>query len=296
MTHWKATLLAAALLLASPAAWAQVIDDAPGTVGRALMPTACFVTSDTADSGDFAVPKCNTNREPVIDSEMPAAAALGDNAANPTAPAVGAFGMLWDGAAWDRAPGTSAGGALVDLGANNDVTATNATASNFNAEAQGDAAHDAAVSGNPVLGGFEARTTDGTPVSTAGDAVRGMADTLGKQVVLLGAVHDRQVRGTITEADDTADDIIAAAGAGVRIAVMSCLVTNAHATVGTKVEIRDGTTVKIQGYAAAVGGVWAMDGGGVPLFISTANTAVTGRNVTTGSDTDITCSGYTIAN
>lgn len=37
-----------------------------------------------------------------VDSELPAAAALADNAANPTAPAVGAFGMVWDGATWDR--------------------------------------------------------------------------------------------------------------------------------------------------------------------------------------------------
>lgn len=55
------------------------------------------------------------------DTELPAAAALTDNFANPTAPAVGAFAMLWDGATWDRAPGTAAAGLLVDLGANNDV-------------------------------------------------------------------------------------------------------------------------------------------------------------------------------
>lgn len=67
------------------------------------------VTAD-AGSGTFTV-----------DSELPAAAALADNAANPTAPAVGAFGMVWDGATWDRAPGTAADGLLVNLGANNDV-------------------------------------------------------------------------------------------------------------------------------------------------------------------------------
>jgi hypothetical protein len=59
-----------------------------------------------------------------VDSELPAAAALTDNFANPTAPAVGAFDMLWDGATWDRAPGSSTDGALVNLGANNDVTVT----------------------------------------------------------------------------------------------------------------------------------------------------------------------------
>ncbi len=48
-----------------------------------------------------------------VDTELPAAAALADNTANPTAPAVGAFPHLWDGAAWDRMPGNSASGVLV---------------------------------------------------------------------------------------------------------------------------------------------------------------------------------------
>ncbi len=40
-----------------------------------------------------------------VDTELPAAAALADNASTPTAPAVGAFGMLWDGVSgWDREP------------------------------------------------------------------------------------------------------------------------------------------------------------------------------------------------
>lgn len=55
------------------------------------------------------------------DTELPAASALSDNFANPTAPAVGAFAMVWDGSTWDRAPGTAADGLLVNLGANNDV-------------------------------------------------------------------------------------------------------------------------------------------------------------------------------
>jgi hypothetical protein len=57
-----------------------------------------------------------------VDSELPAAAALTDDFANPTVPGVGSFLMLWDSATWDRAPGTSADGLLVNLGANNDVT------------------------------------------------------------------------------------------------------------------------------------------------------------------------------
>jgi hypothetical protein len=66
--------------------------------------------------------------------------------------------------------------------------------------------------------------------------------------------------------------VIAAAGAGVKIAVTSISVTNAHASVGTKVEIRDA------------------------LFITAANAAVTARCVTTGADVDVFVSGYKIGN
>jgi hypothetical protein len=89
-----------------------------------------------------------------------AGAVAADNFANPTTTGTLAFGMLWDGATWDRFAGNAADGALVNLGANNDVTVTSgaitasqATASSLNAEVQGDAAHAAAVSGNPVQEG-----------------------------------------------------------------------------------------------------------------------------------------------
>lgn len=88
------------------------------------------------------------------DTELPAAAALDDAAANPTAPAVGAFNMVWNaagtnwrrqptannvadanaggalptvagmvynGTTWDRTRGDATNGTLVNLGANNDV-------------------------------------------------------------------------------------------------------------------------------------------------------------------------------
>lgn len=160
---------------------------------------------------------------------------------------------------------------------------------------QGEAAHDAATTGAPVLMGGEARTTDGTPVAS-GDAARVTLDTLGKVVTLQGATHDRQANGTANFTTTTAADIIAAAGAGVRIAVTSILVTNAHATVSTKVTIRDGTTAKIVGYALAAGGGFILSAGGRPLFITTANTAVTAICGTTGADVDVSISGYTIAN
>jgi len=159
----------------------------------------------------------------------------------------------------------------------------------------GVAAHGASVSGNPNLQGFEARTTDGTAV-TSGQVSRGICDSIGKQVVLQGSTHDQQVNGTTNYTNTTAADVIAAAGAGVRIAVTSILVTNASASVSTKVSIRDGTTAKITGYAAAVGGGFTLSAGGRPLFITTANTAVTAVCGTTAADVDVSISGYKIAN
>ena len=154
----------------------------------------------------------------------------------------------------------------------------------------GVAAHDAAISGNPVRTGARAVNTDVNAVAN-GDAVDVVADLTGRQIVLQGGPHERHSNGTATYTTTTAADVIAAV-ASTRIAVTSILVTNAHATTGTKVEIRDGTTVVIQGFAAANGGGFALSAGGRPLFIGTASTAVTARCVTTGADVDVSIGGY----
>jgi hypothetical protein len=161
-------------------------------------------------------------------------------------------------------------------------------------EARGAAAHDVGVSGNPLLNGGEARTTNPTAVGD-GDAVRLMADTLGKLVVQLGAPIALQLNGKSTMADTAADDIIAAQGAGVKIAVMGCLVTNGSAANAADVSIRDGTTAKITGHCAINGGGFALSGGGFPLFISTANTAVTAIS-SAAADIDVFVWGYAVTN
>ncbi len=48
---------------------------------------------------------------PAVDTELPAAAALGDNDANPTTPTVGAALMAFDGTNWDRVRSSSGDGA-----------------------------------------------------------------------------------------------------------------------------------------------------------------------------------------
>lgn len=113
------------------------------------------------------------------------------------------------------------------------------------------------------------------------------------QPVIVGAAQSAGISGKATYTDTTAADVIAAQGGSTKVAVMAVLVTNAHASTGTKVEIRDGTTVKIQGYAVSAGGGFAMSGGGRPLFVGSANTAITARCVTTGADVDVFVAGYT---
>jgi hypothetical protein len=44
-----------------------------------------------------------------VDTELPAAAALADATANPTTPAVGAYGLIFNGTTWDRAKSGPAG-------------------------------------------------------------------------------------------------------------------------------------------------------------------------------------------
>lgn len=50
----------------------------------------------------------------VVNTELPAAAALADAAANPTTPTIGAALLFYNGATWDRARGAIATGLLVD--------------------------------------------------------------------------------------------------------------------------------------------------------------------------------------
>lgn len=59
----------------------------------------------------------------------------------------------------------------------------------LSSQASGVAAHDSPVSGNPVLGGGEARTTNPTAVAD-GDAVRSIHDDLGRQVITPYQVRD----------------------------------------------------------------------------------------------------------
>jgi hypothetical protein len=91
-------------------------DESGFTLGTTqITPMGCIEATDSSPANSIAAVKCGSDRELDVDAdtELPAAAALTDNFANPTVPGVGAFMMGWDGATWDRLPGTSAAGLSV---------------------------------------------------------------------------------------------------------------------------------------------------------------------------------------
>jgi hypothetical protein len=125
-------------------------------------------------------------------------------------------------------------------------------------EMQGDAAHDAAVAGNPVLQGLEARTTNPTAVGN-GDAVRAMADDVGRQVVIPQAARDLVTENNITLVGTTETTLIAAGGAGVYHDLTFLSASNTSST-GVRLDIRDdtGQTPVLSMYLAPDGGGFVM--------------------------------------
>lgn len=88
----------------------RVIATIPGTGGNSIAITTTDSTAFTVDAN-----LAGGAAGAALDTELPAAAALADNTANPTAPAVGSFPHVWDGTTWDRAPGTAENGLDVDV-------------------------------------------------------------------------------------------------------------------------------------------------------------------------------------
>lgn len=154
----------------------------------------------------------------------------------------------------------------------------------------GGVAHDAADSGNPMKTGARARTALPDAVAQ-NDRADTISDKFGRTIVTDIPI-DQHVDGNGNFTNNSAANILAGS-ANTQIVVTSIIISNAHASVGTKVEIRDGTTVKMQPFAGTGGGGVALsDKNG--LFVATVNTAVTARCVTTGADVDVFIAGYKI--
>ncbi len=140
---------------------------------------------------------------------------------------------------------------------------------------EGAAAHDAAVGGNPVLSGGEARTTLPTPVAD-GDVVRGMRDDLGRGVIVPHAPRDLTVhqQTTITGTGETT--VLAAGAAGVFRDLVHIIVSNDDNNNDVTVTFRDSTAGTIRVIQAA-----ARSGGGYSLTFPVPLTQATAANVWT---------------
>lgn len=157
-------------------------------------------------------------------------------------------------------------------------------------EVVGDAAHDAAIAGNPVRVGGRALTADYTAVA-AGDTADIITTTTGKPVVypyaLPGASWSYASPSAVT---DTADDEAKAAVASTRHYITGVQVFNGHDTTGTEVVIKDGSTVLWRGWAEQTGGGAAARFD--PPLRGTANTAVNVANITNSSSTYFNLQGF----
>ena len=255
------------------------------------------------------------------DTELPAAAALADAAANPTSPTVGGANLVFNGVTWDRARGDITNGLDVDVtrlpalptgtnnigdvdvltlpalpaGANNigDVDIASAPTGASSIQNQGAAAHDAPAAGNPLAIGFRANANEPAAVSTDADAVFGWADLFGRQVVVTGHPNP-EAPVTVNATASGATTVIAAPGASISIYVLKASVHNRDAT-NRLVDLRDGAagTVRWRAELAAEGGGALIDFGERGWKL-TANTLLA-VNLDAAGNVDVNITAYYLA-
>lgn len=192
---------------------------------------------------------------------------------------------------------TLMGNGVTGTGSQRVTIASDNTAFSVNATDTGPAAHDAAISGNPVRIAGRALTADYTAVA-AGDTADLITTLLGKLVTIPYANpantwnYAAASGGIVNTTGVTAK---AAGAAGVRNYVTHVDVVNGHATVDTDVQIRDGAsgTVLWRGFAKAAGGGVSADFN--PPLRGTAATLVEIACGTTGTATYFNLTGFTAA-
>jgi len=189
----------------------------------------------------------------------------------------------------DLALVTAAGALVVDGSAvtqpvSGTVTAAQATAASLNAEVQGDAAHDAVASGNPVQVGSVASLDEPTAVAD-GDAVRFWTDQFGRQVVLQG--HSDPEPPVTANGSAAGLSVIAAPGASVSLHI--CKGSLHNRGVEQVVSLRDGAagTIRFTANLAADGGGSLFDFGSRGWKL-TANTALIADIAAASVDVNIT--------
>ena len=178
----------------------------------------------------------------------------------------------------------------VEVGGDVSLTGSFSVVLSGNAVVVGAAAHDAAVSGNPVLLGLEARTANPTAVAS-GDAVRAMADDLGRQVIVPNAPRDLVTNNHVSLSVSTTVTLLAAGGAGVFRDLLALTISNPASAAAT-VTIFDDHTTGTQAFKWEL----AADGGGVVLVFNTpykAASANTGWGITS-TETGVTATAQAL--
>lgn len=157
-------------------------------------------------------------------------------------------------------------------------------------EVVGDAAHDAPVAGNPLLQGAYAANAMPTAVAN-GDVARLISDLYGRLITAPYAPPEKFQKYTSpADITDTSDDAVFSAVASVKHYITHFSAMCSHATVGTWVYLKDGSTVIYSGYCAPAGGGFVATFP-IPL-VGTANTAINVANATTSSAVRVNVSGY----
>jgi hypothetical protein len=157
-----------------------------------------------------------------------------------------------------------------------------------------------AITGNPTNNGAQAVSAENAAV-TAGRLVQLVADLAGKLIVLPYANPENFVSGAITSAmtGTTTTSLLAAPASGLRNYITQITVSNGSTTVPTDIVIQDGsggTTLYTVPAPIGTGTGTGTSGGSftfpVPLRQPTTATAIFVANVTTGSSTKVSASGY----
>lgn len=167
-------------------------------------------------------------------------------------------------------------------------------------QASGSVATNVAIADNPLNNGAQAVSSENTAV-TALRQVQLVADLVGKLIVLPYANPENFVSGVITSAmtGTTSTSLMAAPAAGLRNYITQITVSNGSTTVPTDILIQDGsggTTLYVIPAPIGTGTGTGTSGGTftfpTPLRQPTTATAIFVANVTTGSSTKVSVTGY----
>ena len=107
-------------------------------------------------------------------------------------------------------------------------------------------AHGSTSSTTPYNSGGKAETSLSTVTPVAdGQATHAYYTTDGRQILSPYTNPEDIVSGNASNTDGTSTQVIAAQAAGIKVALTTIIVTNAHATTFAYVEIKDGVTAKL---------------------------------------------------